>query len=376
MLQQPCGCNSPQKQTCCGDNTDKTPEHEQNHWITGTRQTAAGLVPVVKSGWQAADYRGAVKCRISGARMHYTVRPGLYALGSPDTSSEVFVSANYKLSFDVLRRALAGLSAWILVIDTKGINVWCAAGKGTFGTQELISRTKAACLDRVVEHRRLIVPQLGAPGVRAATVKEGTGFMVMFGPVRAHDITAYLENNLHATRAMRTITFGILDRLALTPLELIPFLKKYIFYALAVLIAFGLQPRGILFKEAFTGGLPYLLAGLMGIVSGSFLTPLLLPFIPFRSFAVKGWITGMALAVLSYLSGLFAFENMFLFAAYFLFFPLLSSFAALQYTGTTTFTGMSGVKKELKFSIPVYLTGTVLTILLIIMFKIQEWRVL
>ena len=74
--------------------------------------------------------------------MAYTVEPGLYSVGNPGNDSPVLVSANYKLTFDVLRRNLAGLNCWLLILDTKGINVWCAAGKGTFGTDEL---TKTAC---------------------------------------------------------------------------------------------------------------------------------------------------------------------------------------------------------------------------------------
>ena len=52
--------------------------------------------------------------------MKYTVDPGLYALGSPAADAPVCVTANYKMSFDHLRRALAGRDAWILVLDTKG----------------------------------------------------------------------------------------------------------------------------------------------------------------------------------------------------------------------------------------------------------------
>ena len=69
--------------------------------------------------------------------MRYRVDPGLYSLGNPDSSSPVFVSANYRLSFNALRGSLKNSNCWILVLDTKGINVWCAAGKGTFGTEEL-----------------------------------------------------------------------------------------------------------------------------------------------------------------------------------------------------------------------------------------------
>ena len=117
-------------------------------------------------------------------RMHAAVTPGLYRVGSPDRESPVLVSANYRMSFDLLRSALAGRSAWILVLDTKGINVWCAAGKGTFGTEELIRRIYQHKLVEVVGQRRLVVPQLGAVGVAGSEVKKVTGFTVVWGPVR------------------------------------------------------------------------------------------------------------------------------------------------------------------------------------------------
>jgi len=71
-------------------------------------------------------------------RMAHRVEPGLYRLGNPTPDSPVFASANYTLSFDALRSTLAGIDSYILVLDTKGINVWCAAGKGTFGTEDLV----------------------------------------------------------------------------------------------------------------------------------------------------------------------------------------------------------------------------------------------
>ncbi|MDD4136597.1 MAG: carbon monoxide dehydrogenase, partial [Methanoregula sp.] len=95
----------------------------------------------------------------------HKVTPGLYRLGNPAEDTPVFASANYTLSFDALRSALAGIDAWILVLDTKGINVWCAAGKGTFGTAELVRSIGCSGLAGVVRHRKIIVPQLGAPGV-------------------------------------------------------------------------------------------------------------------------------------------------------------------------------------------------------------------
>ena len=149
------------------------------------------VVQTISSDWSLEDHLGQFRCRVSSYRNSYIVQPGLYAVGTPDNGSDVFVSANYKLSFDILRRSLKGINAWILVLDTKGINVWCAAGKRTFGTDELIRRISAVHLDKVVSHRRVIVPQLGAPGIAAHLVVKKTGFRVSYGPVDARDIPAY-----------------------------------------------------------------------------------------------------------------------------------------------------------------------------------------
>ena len=60
-----------------------------------------------------------IKSRIGAFRMNYSVIPGLYAVGEPTSDSDVFVTANYKLTFDILRRELKDLNAWILALDTK-----------------------------------------------------------------------------------------------------------------------------------------------------------------------------------------------------------------------------------------------------------------
>jgi hypothetical protein len=62
-----------------------------------------------------------------------------------------------------------------------------------------------------------------------------------------------------------------------------------------------------------------------------------------------------------------------LLAATYLFFPALSSYIALQFTGSTTFTGISGVKKELKIGIPVYIGVATISLALMVVFKLKEW---
>ncbi len=332
----------------------------------------------VSSEWLRSDYLGSIKCRISNSfRMKYKIEPGLYAIGEPDANSDVFASANYKLSFDILRKELNGLSAWILVLDTKGINVWCAAAKGTFGAEELVKRISKVKLINFINHRRIILPQLGAVGVNADAVFKQTGFKVYFGPVYAKDIKTYLNAGRRKTPEMREIQFSMFDRLILTPREIIPAISKFLIFAVIVLLFFGIQPTGILFKSSWVYGGPFLLLGLTSIIAGSFITPVVLPFIPFRSFAVKGWITGMLLAMLVIFSfNLPEQKNILIFIAEIIFFPMASSYLALQFTGSTTFTNMSGVKKELKIALPVYLISAAISVVLLIIYKLHKLAVI
>ena len=345
-------------------------------WSSGTVSTPNGPVYKVSTDWTRPDYWGMIKSRVSAFRMNYSVPPGLYAVDAPTKDSDVLVTANYKLSFDTLRRELKGLNAWVLVLDTKSINVWCAAGKGTFGTDELIKRISDRRLDTVVSHRRIILPQLGAIGVNASIVQKQTGFRVSFGPVRAQDIPAYIGAKYKKTPGISRVRFTILDRVILTPLEINPAMKKYPLFAAIVLFLFGLQPSGILFATAWYSSMPFLFLGLISVLAGAFLTPALLPFIPFRSFAIKGWIVGMLMVFLfTQVFNAIVLHDTILLIVAFLLFPAMSSYLALQFTGATTFTGISGVKKELKIGLPIYIGTASISLVLMIVFKLKEWGV-
>jgi hypothetical protein len=154
------------------------------------------------------------------------------------------VTANYKLSFDHVRRAMDGLDAWVLVLDTKGVNVWCAAGKGTFGTEELIRRLDLCQVAAVVEHKTVVVPQLGAPGVAAHEVSRRSGFRVVYGPVRACDLPAFLRAGMRATPEMRRVRFTLPDRLVLTPNELARLFLPAVIVLACFVAAAGLGRHG------------------------------------------------------------------------------------------------------------------------------------
>ena len=209
-------------------------------FVTGSVATPVGRLPRVSSQLEWRDRWGAIKARWGVGRMDYSIDPGLYALGAPDRESPVLVSANYKMSFDELRSALPGRDLWILVLDTKGINVWCAAGKGTFGTEELVNRIESSGLNQIVGHRSLILPQLGAPGVAAHKVKKLSGFGVRYGPIKARDLPAYLDAGFKATEAMRLKTFPLRERAVLIPIELVETIKPTLIIAPVLFLLAGI----------------------------------------------------------------------------------------------------------------------------------------
>jgi hypothetical protein len=335
------------------------------NFISGFIKTAAGVIPKVNDYLKPGDLMGAVMVRWAINRNNYRINPGLYAVGSPDENSEVLVSANYKLSFDTLRKHLSGMNTWILVLDTKGINVWCAAGKGTFGTKELVRRIEKTLLDKVIKHKRLIIPQLGAAGVSAHAVKELSGFNVIYGPVRASDIKGFLHSHYKADKEMRLVDFPMYERLKLIPNDFIQNLK-YIFYLLVLVVIFSaVGKNGISSHQILPNSLPIMRNILFSYLTGIILTPMLLPYIPVRSFALKGFLLGLFISFILFLNNLLG-NNVIQIAAWFVFFPAFASFFAMNFTGASTFTSLSGVKKEMKYAVPLQIASIAVSCILII----------
>jgi acetyl-CoA decarbonylase/synthase complex subunit gamma len=311
--------------------------------------------------------------------MSYTVLPGLYALGRPDRGSSVLVTANYKMSFDRLRAALPGRDAWILVLDTRGINVWCAAGKGTFGTSELVARVLGTELHRLVDHRELILPQLGGPGVAAHRVERDCGFSVVWGPIRAEDLPAFLDGGREAGEAMRRKAFPIGERAALVPMEIVPALKWLLLLLPLVFVLGGLgAPEGFR-AGALHHGLLGVAGLLAGLLAGAVLTPLLLPWLPGRAFSVKGLAAGLALTlalaavrIAGAGRGPTLTQGLEL-AAWVLVGTALAAFLAMNFTGSSTYTSLSGVKREMRVAVPAQVTAASAGLTLWIGARVLDW---
>jgi acetyl-CoA decarbonylase/synthase complex subunit gamma len=316
-------------------------------------------VPQVSTQLSFIDHLGACKARWALNRMNFIVPPGLYAIGSPTADAPVVVTCNYKMTYDIVRRALAGRSLWLLVLETFGVNVWCAAGKGTFGTAELIKRIKVSGLGKAVNHRKLLLPILGAPGVAAHEVAKETGFAITYAAIRANDLPRFLDNAMTTTQEMRQLTFSFYERLVLVPVELVMAIRTALVITM-VLFAIGLLSGGSAAGIKLSGA--YLGAMLTGVAAG----PMLLPWLPGKSFAVKGAAVGLLWSLTWYLiagnSGWSIAETI----AIFLGLPAISAFYTLNFTGCSTYTSRTGVKKEMRLSLPL-MCGAVATSLLVLL---------
>jgi len=343
--------------SCCGaaPAEEPRPPRLEQGFVFGSISAPAGSLPRVASTLQWRDRWGSFKARWGVGRMDYTIDPGLYALGNPDRQSPVLVSANYKMSFDRLRSALPGRDVWILVLDTKGINVWCAAGKGTFGTEELVRRIEATHLKEIVGHHDLILPQLGAPGVAAHTVKKRSGFAVHYGPIMAEDLPAYLDAGRKAEPGMRIMGFPLKERAVLIPVELVEALKPSLIIAPLLLLSGGIGGPGGFWQNVLQDGLFAALAFLSAVLAGTVLTPLLLPYLPGRAFSTKGlWLgAAVALVVLVPRGGDLSLWTARLGSlAWLLIIPAVIAYLAMNFTGCSTYTSHSGVTREMRWALP------------------------
>lgn len=336
---------------CCPTAASDLPGYKLWPFVCGWLDSSAGKIPQIATRLTAADIIGRWQMRWGLGRARYSIAPGLYAIGTPSDDSPVLVTANYKMTFDIVRRDMHDHDAWLLVLNTKGVNVWCAAGKGTFGTDEILRQLQRSKLPQVINHRTLILPQLGAPGVAAHKVSKASGFKVIYGPVRSNDLHEFLKNGQKVTPEMRRVTFSFIERLVLTPVELVSMWQHVLWSILALFILGGIGPQIFSFSTAWTRGGAAVAAGLAGLFTGAVIAPLLLPWLPGRAFAIKGASAGLAvglLGVLLFNESLNWLNSLALITTV----SAVSSWCAMNFTGSSTFTSPSGVEKEMRQTIP------------------------
>jgi len=143
----------------------------------------------------------------------FPCKTGLINIGNPDQNSPVFLTCNFHLTVERVKKALRGINCYLLVANSKGINVWCAATGGHFTNHSVISILKTSGIEKLVSHRKVILPQLAASGIEAKTIKNKTGWKIIWGPVYAKDISLFINNNFQKTLPMREVEFPLPQRI-------------------------------------------------------------------------------------------------------------------------------------------------------------------
>ncbi len=167
-------------------------------------------------------------------------KTGLIKIGNPKRNSPVLLTCNYHLTVERLKRKLKGLDVYLLIANSRGINVWCAATGGHLTHHDVISAIKVSGIEDMTDTRTIILPQLAAAGVESRQIRKKTGWNVLWGPVYAKDIPKFLERNFEKTDEMRRVRFPISDRFEMAvawafPISVIAALIFLIFWKSAVL---------------------------------------------------------------------------------------------------------------------------------------------
>ncbi|TFF99125.1 MAG: methyltransferase domain-containing protein [Promethearchaeota archaeon] len=187
-----------------------------------------------------------LRCLLTGQLDNVPIEPGIYKSGNPDKNSSIIVTANYLYTYIKLMRNIENVDAWVLVVNSNGINVWCAARGDDFGNSQLIDAVKATGIHQNTSSRELILPQLAAGGVSKPELPENTEefpFRVKYGPVWSKDLKEYFNSEpKKKPKRMKRAKFTLLHRIRagithttflLRKIFLIPFF--ILFFTLALL---------------------------------------------------------------------------------------------------------------------------------------------
>ncbi len=310
-------------------------EHGSLKLVVGTRKSQRP-VPMVLSPDRLSEWTevlGEIFSYLTLVFKAVPIRTGLYKFGHPTEDSPVFVTANYLLTFNAVKKYLRGIDCYLLVIDTRGINVWCAAGEGNFSAKEIHNSIRATRVDDVVKTRKLILPKLSSNGVRYRDIKRLAGWNATFGPVYARDIPEYLSNGCVNTDDMKRVSFGLPERLRLAP----PF---------ALFVAFLFFVPLIFFRDLYSPMIPIiaLAAGLLFPI-----TFYLLPTDQFFKKALVLALIGTAAATVFLLSGGASFKEI---TQWGLIIVGITLFVSMDFSGMSAVSNYSRIKQEFYVVVP------------------------
>lgn len=260
----------------------------------------------------------------------FSVKPGLYYIGQRDEKAPIIVTANNYLTVFLLARRIGKRNVRLLIIDTRGINVWCAAGKGQFSSGEIIDKATYFELLNGKNNETFILPKFSFAGVNLAELRKN-GIHPIIGPLYAKDVPSFLDQETYENQVDDIVKFGLKSR-AFTAL---PTAVQFFYYFLGIyVISLG----------TLTPAIIWIATGL------AFIYPLLFPMLPGKFFAVKGIFMALSISIFDLLVTNLNLVNqlsliIFLFAT--------SIFIALSYTGNSAVSNYTSVRKETARFLPV-----------------------
>ncbi len=285
-----------------------------------------------------------MRCLFTGQMDHVAIEPGIYSSGNPTPESPVIVTANYDYTYIRVMKDLEGIDAWVLCVDSRGINVWCAARGGDFGNDQLIEAVEATGLNQLTTKKTLLLPQLAAGGVAAPLLEKADfPFNIKYGPVWSKDLPQYLRDQpIRKPEQMKLANFTISHRIR-AGITHTTFLLRRIFLPIAILLLLLFLPLSIYgFNRVwFIGDL------LLGVIITNMLLAIIFPITDFtRRFLLKGAVIG---TINSFILGVLAF-----FVHHSLIFALLNLtllfwlgiFSTMSFSGYTMATSPREIAEE------------------------------
>ncbi len=232
-----------------------------------------------------------IRCLFTGQTDYVSIEPGIYRSGNPTNESPIIVTANYIYTYIRVMNDLKGIDAWVLCVDSRGINVWCAARGGDFGNEQLIEAVQATNIQKFSNKKTLILPQLSAGGVSAPLLhKQSSSFpyKIKYGPVWSKHLPQYLkEHPARKPDKMKLAKFTFSHRLR-AGISHTTFLFRKIFLIVLAVIALLLLVFGKLDMLWIVGELA------IGVIITNGLLSILFPLTNFtRKFVIKGVVIGI-----------------------------------------------------------------------------------
>ncbi|MFX1406720.1 MAG: methyltransferase domain-containing protein [Promethearchaeota archaeon] len=288
------------------------------------------------------------RCLFTGQIDRVPIEPGVYKSGNPDKDSPIIVTANYDYTYINVMRNIKSIDAWVLCVDSNGINVWCAARGNDFGNNQLIEAIRATGIQNFTENRTLILPQLSAGGVAIPQLRIDSKefpYKIKYGPVWSKDIPNYLKDKPNKKpEKMKLAKFTIPHRSRAFITHTTFLFRKIFLYPLLGLTI-------ILIALNWMNKLWWVLELAIWIIITNVIIAYLFPFSKFtRKFLYKSIFFGTLNVIILSLINLFIQNSIFKILWSIVFYFWISFFSTMSFSGYT----MATSPREIQIEYPVF----------------------